>query len=179
MKVIETLYKGYLFRSRLEARWAVFFDELALKWEYEPEGFDLGNAGWYLPDFYLPNLGLYWEIKPVNGCADSDWIKFENFEKRLVVAFGLPGGFDDYHSYCFGNGSEGWTSWGDGQGGFLAQCPKCKMVGFTYAGWAGYIPGCSCFINQPDNKKAYKTSGITHDSFMRAVYSARSARFSR
>lgn len=51
MKAIETRYKGYRFRSRLEARWAVFFDALGIKWEYEPEGYDLGEAGWYLPDF--------------------------------------------------------------------------------------------------------------------------------
>lgn len=43
IKPIETLYKGYRFRSRLEARWAVFFDALGLKWEYEKEGFDLTN----------------------------------------------------------------------------------------------------------------------------------------
>lgn len=52
IKAIETSYKGYRFRSRLEARWAVFFDALGLKWEYEPEGFDL-KAGRYLPDFFL------------------------------------------------------------------------------------------------------------------------------
>jgi hypothetical protein len=28
IKAIETSYKGYRFRSRLEARWAVFFDAL-------------------------------------------------------------------------------------------------------------------------------------------------------
>jgi len=50
MKAIETRYKGYRFRSRLEARWAVFFDALGLSWEYEPEGFET-DAGWYLPDF--------------------------------------------------------------------------------------------------------------------------------
>lgn len=27
IKAIDTIYKGYKFRSRLEARWAVFFDE--------------------------------------------------------------------------------------------------------------------------------------------------------
>ena len=30
MKIIETKYRGYHFRSRLEARWAVFFDEIGL-----------------------------------------------------------------------------------------------------------------------------------------------------
>lgn len=44
IKAIETVYRGYRFRSRLEARWAVFFDALGLEWEYEPEGFDLTDA---------------------------------------------------------------------------------------------------------------------------------------
>lgn len=61
MKAIETKYKGYRFRSRLEARWAVFFESLGWKWEYEPEGFEL-ESGWYLPDFRI-NDHLWVEIK--------------------------------------------------------------------------------------------------------------------
>ncbi|CUB58669.1 hypothetical protein BN2127_JRS10_04604 [Bacillus subtilis] len=53
IKPIETIYKGYRFRSRLEARWAVFFDTLGIKWRYENEGYDLGKLGWYLPDFEI------------------------------------------------------------------------------------------------------------------------------
>jgi len=67
IKPIETAYNGYLFRSRLEARWAVFFDELGIKYEYEPEGFDLGEHGWYLPDFWLPENNIWVEIKPKNN----------------------------------------------------------------------------------------------------------------
>jgi hypothetical protein len=52
IKPIETRYKGYRFRSRLEARWVVYFDAIGLKWEYEPEGFDLEKYGYYLPDFW-------------------------------------------------------------------------------------------------------------------------------
>lgn len=65
MRAIETRYKGYRFRSRLEARWAVFFDALGIGWEYEPEGYDLGEADLYLPDFWLPNIsnGIWVEIK--------------------------------------------------------------------------------------------------------------------
>lgn len=62
VRAIETVYKGYRFRSRLEARWAVFFDECGLDWQYEVEGFEL-PSGRYLPDFYLPKHG-YVEIKP-------------------------------------------------------------------------------------------------------------------
>lgn len=64
MKPIETIYKGYRFRSRLEARWAVFFDALGLKWDYEIEGFELDDGSKYLPDFYLPELDFYAEVKP-------------------------------------------------------------------------------------------------------------------
>lgn len=66
MKPIETIYKGFRFRSRLEARWAVFYDTLGIQWEYEKEGFDLGNGIFYLPDFYIPHLNCWIEIKGEN-----------------------------------------------------------------------------------------------------------------
>jgi hypothetical protein len=62
IKAIETRYAGCRFRSRLEARWAVFFDALKIGWEYEPEGFEL-PSGRYLPDFRLPDAGAWVEIK--------------------------------------------------------------------------------------------------------------------
>jgi len=56
IKAIETEYNGYKFRSRLEARWAVAFDAMGIKYEYEPEGFDLGDGVYYLPDFLLHGI---------------------------------------------------------------------------------------------------------------------------
>ena len=41
IKAIETVYQGFLFRSRTEARWAVLFDTLGVRWAYELEGFNL------------------------------------------------------------------------------------------------------------------------------------------
>jgi hypothetical protein len=46
-KAIRTKYNGILYRSRTEARWAVFFDSLGIKYLYESEGFDLSGR-WYL-----------------------------------------------------------------------------------------------------------------------------------
>lgn len=63
MRVLETVYRGHRFRSRAEARWAVFFENLSIEYEYEPEGFDLGFGCLYLPDFYLPGLEVYFEVK--------------------------------------------------------------------------------------------------------------------
>jgi hypothetical protein len=63
---IETRYAGCRFRSRLEARWAVFFDHLGIKWEYEPQGYLVGpDKRPYLPDFRLPELGSFVEAKGV------------------------------------------------------------------------------------------------------------------
>lgn len=93
MKAIETSYGGYRFRSRLEARWAVFFDALGVKWGYEPEGYDLGDAGWYLPDFWLPDYSAFLEVKPINPTPD-ELLKMQRLaqgfaEANKVYVYGL------------------------------------------------------------------------------------------
>lgn len=99
IKAINTRYKGYNFRSRTEARWAVFFDALGWSWEYEREGFQL-PSGNYLPDFYFPDLHVYAEVK---GKA------FTEHEKQLckelsaicssVILLDGPPGFKAYDTY--------------------------------------------------------------------------------
>lgn len=56
-----TAYKGVNFRSRLEARWAAFFDSYNYRWAYEPIDF----GGWS-PDFILSHGAYtdYVEVKP-------------------------------------------------------------------------------------------------------------------
>ena len=71
IKAIETVYNGYRFRSRLEARWAVFFDAADIPYEYEPEGFVLKDGTQYLPDFYLPWFKCFMEVKHLN-MAEKD-----------------------------------------------------------------------------------------------------------
>lgn len=60
---IETWYRNFHFRSKTEAQWAIFFDLMQIKWEYEPENMKLSNGECYLPDFYLPDIDTYVEIK--------------------------------------------------------------------------------------------------------------------
>ena len=40
----------------------MFFDTLELQYEYEKEGFEL-PCGRYLPDFFLPEIGYWFEVK--------------------------------------------------------------------------------------------------------------------
>src|SRR5258707_1305831 len=97
MQPIETNYRGYRFRSRLEARWAVFFDALHIVWDYETQGFELAGGERYLPDFFLPGLesesGMYVEVKP-DGSRGSDFRKAIRFacgqDVPVLMALGAP-----------------------------------------------------------------------------------------
>ncbi|GAA4034363.1 hypothetical protein GCM10023063_17940 [Arthrobacter methylotrophus] len=62
-KAMEVSYSGRIFRSRLEARWAVFLDLLEVNWDYEPSFYQVGEELFYLPDFYLPDHQLWLEVK--------------------------------------------------------------------------------------------------------------------
>lgn len=91
----ETRYQGHRFRSRFLARWAVFFDEMGIRWEYEPPGFALTNGVCYRPDFYLPELHVWVEIKPNHDIPYSDRQKIARFayEKNepCLLIVGIPG----------------------------------------------------------------------------------------
>ncbi len=84
IKAIETRYAGCRFRSRLEARWAVFFDHLGIEWQYEPQGFDIAGTR-YLPDFYLPGHGLWVEVK-----GTDDGLNVPLLVRAAIPDEGLP-----------------------------------------------------------------------------------------
>ena len=100
IKVIQTHYNGYSFRSRLEARWAVFFDACGVKYEYEPEGYDLGNGLMYLPDFLLHGVdgrcsgnggNLYVEVKGQMTDIDAEKInRFTKLETKIAAQHKTP-----------------------------------------------------------------------------------------
>jgi len=69
---ITTFYKGYCFRSRLEAKWAAYFDLLKLPWLYEPKDLE-----WYIPDFIID--GLLVEVK---GCGSIQGLE-EHIDKII------------------------------------------------------------------------------------------------
>jgi len=66
-----TTYRGITFRSRLEARWAIYFDNHPLidDWTYEPRTFKDPQTGWeYTPDFVLKMgtvMAGWLEVKPL------------------------------------------------------------------------------------------------------------------
>ena len=137
IKAIDTQYRGYLFRSRLEARWAVFFDTCGVKWEYEPEGFELPNGEMYLPDFKVygcteraPSV-MWIEVK--GQMTNKDASKIAGFigdeagrythtyyPNALLIVSNIPDGetFDeimDAQSDC----GSGWVRRDDWQGDYM------------------------------------------------------------
>lgn len=102
LTAIDTEYNGYYFRSRLEARYAVYLDALGWNYEYEPEGYKL-NSGNYLPDFYFPDINCFAEVKPkklneleLRLCCELSEIIFKDSDGINVILFeGQP----DYKSF--------------------------------------------------------------------------------
>lgn len=77
-----TKYKGVTYKSRLEAKWAVVFDELGIKAEYEIKQVQLNGTG-YMPDFYLPKFDLYVEVK--GQMREEDEYKILEFSKNYCI----------------------------------------------------------------------------------------------
>lgn len=99
-KPIRTTYNGVHFRSRTEARWAVFFDALGVRWQYEHEGYEL-PSGRYLPDFWLPDVsvarrqrGCFIEIKPSGAPTERERKLMEELceqtDRDVVMFCGAP-----------------------------------------------------------------------------------------
>lgn len=179
IKAIETRYAGCLFRSRLEARWAVFFDTLGVRWEYEKEGYDLGEAGWYLPDFWLPfqgndrrgypeyeNSGYWVEIKGIEPSKiDQDKIlALAKSQPHVIWLFiGDPGNCQRWAAYPRNVGRVGFvkSNW--------VQKPSLTFTTPEYI-----IPLWSAFDRLRPNLPP-EESGIM--PVARAITAARSAQF--
>lgn len=83
IKPIPTRYKGHHFRSRLEARWAVLLDHLDIEWRYEDQGYELEGSGYYLPDFWLPSVSTFLEVKPDRpSCGSAEEKKFRDLAEQ-------------------------------------------------------------------------------------------------
>lgn len=136
MQAIPTTYHNVVFRSRLEARWAWFFDRLKIKWQFEPMGFRLPSIG-YLPDFYLTDVGVWVEIKPTRPLPVETLKATElaNATGKLVYIFAGCPGSDAYlfrpkastHEYPHR----------------IVMCPLCKTLAIVNATHYS-LPPCGC-----------------------------------
>lgn len=179
LKPIETAYAGHRFRSRLEARWAVAFDAMGVTWHYEREAFSLPGGTGYLPDFYLPELRLWVEVKASGG----DATKLDIFARGLVgtgeratVLREIPdeAGRDWYWA---GEEPRVWLTISDNPDLIdngpirFCVCERCGKVGFTFQGRPRRIGCCKIAGHDRDGR------GGRHPLILAAFYLARAMRF--
>lgn len=92
LRSLPTYYKGITFRSRLEARWAIVFDQLGIRWEYEPEAFQIDHyesSFGYLPDFYIPELDCFVEVK--GHLTDTEYVRLMQIAQAITAPHGGHG----------------------------------------------------------------------------------------
>lgn len=148
IKAIPTEYNGHRFRSRLEAKWACFFDNCGWPWEYE--ALDLEG---YIPDFILtlPHAHVLVEVKPVMDQSEfaQHWskIKQSGWDKEAMIV----------GARIFKDGDQ-WADVGvigslverDAQGAWnpapaiMETCEKCKLISFFHDTdtWRCRVGGC-------------------------------------
>lgn len=167
IQAIQTKYKDYNFRSRLEAKWAVFFDALGLKWEYEPEGFTLPGGIRYLPDFRITSptgLVQWYEVKPVGVTSDNKvtlanarsydadggedcglGVQILSGDPLDHIAMGVPEGHGD-------------------PTGTVRVCPRCGRIGvpaYGFSTWGEGQFGCEpCDFNTPSGGENVAEMGL-------------------
>lgn len=170
LKPIKTNYMGHSFRSRLEARWAVFFQHMNMKWEYEPEGFITDDGLQYLPDFKVTtDFGrvIWYEIKPKEGTLGHE--KFASFCKSLpedetaVMLQGDP--LDVLGKYLRLSNSDVMLS----DDNCLSLCPRCgeiKVAEYGFNFLFGIEYGCEpCDFETPGG-----VSEFAEENFVGAYY---------
>lgn len=144
VKAIPTTYNGVTFKSRLEARWAVFFDTLRIEWLYEYEGYQL-PSGWYVPDFWLSEFKMWVEIKPNEPTNEERTLAGElslATERWVALQYGdiqvpdLGRNSIESAEVCMGEFGDSSYVW--------CVCPNCGKLGFEWCGFGDRICHDKC-----------------------------------
>jgi hypothetical protein len=127
---IRMKYRGIMFASTLEADWAATFDHYDMFWQYEPQGFRIGDDTEYRPDFYLKTQRTWAEVKgpmderidkprafqaALDGLVDDEW----GFTRELVIIL-RPNRA----------GTCDWEGTTPAQDIVIVLCPNCGHFGF-------------------------------------------------
>lgn len=170
---IPTRYHGVNFRSRLEARWAAFFDMVGWRWDFEP--IDMNG---YIPDFILtgPKGSLIVEIKPSPESRDEAAKKYlaAGGTKELAILYGMwephelnpedclsPGVLLSFYNELDEDSEHGRTTsnFDPISIGYSDQRDLYPDIGACYGDYAGRLYG-----NYDGNPLVYKAPKYVHPS---------------
>lgn len=120
-----TVYAGVRFRSRLEAKWAAFFDLMGFNWEYEPTE----EFGDWIPDFKIATkFGcVFVEVKPKSVKVPTWYEGFEDY----------PAHYENEFNHCdYDKARNHW-----------------REVHVLLLGVEPDNPGIGCLMDRPDSAK--------------------------
>ena len=90
---LDTYFNRIVFRSKTEAMWAVFLSKLKIEYCYEPRKFALASGHSYIPDFWIPSLNIWIEIK-CGVLSEEEKVKIKGLHelegKPVYVLNGFP-----------------------------------------------------------------------------------------
>lgn len=137
---LDTEWHGYLFRSQLEARWAMYLTALGMDWDYEPIGVELDDGTRYRPDFLvygvrLPQghsardggrtVDLFVEVKGRMDALSMRKVQGFSAHAPILVAMDVP--------YAYDEGGRGWYR------RMMAACHRYPFpYSFRYIDGTGY-----------------------------------------
>jgi len=119
LKAIETQYKGYRFRSRLEARWAVFFDSLEFTWTYEQLVVAVQGDPWPQEYFLTTIVPESWDAEYIYGID--------------VGEFGRCRACDRIHMIASEDSENGYAHYGLEKCQGLPKCGERWPIGSEYS----------------------------------------------
>lgn len=162
---IETYWRGWRFRSRLEARWAIFLTELGIEFWYEPDAFKRRNGQQYLPDFLFPRVIMFAEVKPFE-LTPEELDKARGLatlaDREVLLLVGPP----DFRVY------EGvFPSHGNGE---IAPVSTTYLLDIDYHGRRYYDRERRFFCSPGDQ---FTSEEQFSEQYRMAVYASRAARF--
>lgn len=147
------------FSNRTEARWAVFFDALSIRWEYEPEGYFINDIP-YRPSFRLPDFSCFWEVRENENYDSGVMLQLADATLSAVfVAVGNPEPGHESKVFYPDNGGDVYYIW--------CECPRCGKLGIQFQGRAERNR-CECFSSQKEKVYGFDSYRL-HQAYRRAA----------
>jgi|SRR5690606_33465047 len=165
IEALPTWYAGTTFRSALEADWAATLDTLGIAWEYEPEIIPLASGATYIPDFRLPAIGAWLEVKGTGvprvekaaelaemlacRCTGPCGCEWPGGQLVLVGHPPAPAGGRRRRRHA---GHPAWSN-AAGPTTWLGRCPHCGTTGWSTLGG----PDCRACQRRWTGAHAYRS----------------------
>lgn len=153
---IPTTYRGRLYRSRTEARWATFFHTAHIQAQYEPRYYDLCDGDRYLPDFTLFDGNLFAEVKPTEPTHEERWKAIQlasELRKPFIFLVGPPSRHTLYPMFFSHiEQGQGPIDYDDPPWGRIEQCRRCpgSVLATYWQNNVNEIAGCY-FLGRHDD----------------------------